>query len=117
MAASASPSPLPASSLPQGGLAPVPDECVPRDMFKARGPGCYLRSSQITSPLQLTSRQQKQLDSELSSLSFKKNNITVPTSAVCNTYDKLRMDIVTLHNLQRYVKKRESDLGLTSSRY
>lgn len=93
-----------------GQMAPIPDSCYAKNVLKDRGYGCYLRSTQPRAGLQLGSRQQKQLDAALQELKFDKENpFKVPTEAVCLKFDKLRMDLVTMLNLRKYVEAKEAE--------
>lgn len=91
---------------------PMPEQCVVRSVTKARNPGCFLRSSQLTAPITLQGRQSyKLMDQELGALGFRKSPpFTVPAGEVCDLYDKLRADIATYIALQRHVAKREAEL-------
>ena len=70
-----------------------------------RPTGTYLRSMQAAEPLQgLQARQAKALELELQKMGFPKNQtFLVPTDAVCNLFDKLRADIVTMTNVEKIV--------------
>jgi len=96
----------------QIGLASIPDICIPKNPNPRSGvAGCFLRSSQPTTPFQLTGRLTKQLEAELTGLGYSKKvrMFNVPTDAVCGGYDKLRTDIVTFLNLQKFVAKKENE--------
>jgi len=97
--------------LPQvvGELAPIPENCDASAIIPSRPPGVYLRSTQLIQPLSITPRQQKLLDAELNALNIKKHkDLTVATGVVCDLWDKLRVNIITLANLQGYVRERET---------
>lgn len=92
-----------------GEMAPIPDHCVPGSgAFPEHKEPVYLRSTQLNAPLNLNAKQSKSLEAELNAFNFKKAKEIIPTSPVCELYDKLRMDIVTLQNLQKYISEREA---------
>jgi len=93
--------------IPESGLAPIPPSCL-CSLPAEKPAGCFLRSTQPTASMHLNSRQGKRLEIELSAVGIKKSKpLTIHSGVVCNMYDNLRRDIVTLMNLEKYVHKRE----------
>lgn len=103
-----------------GEMAPLPSSCdAALTALPHRPSGVYLRSAQLSGSLQLSSKQSKFLDSELSSLNIRRaRDCTVATGVVCDLWDRLRVNILTLANLQQHVREREvmrDDLRVHSS--
>lgn len=90
-------------------LAPIPESCIAKKLIRDRPSGVYLRSTVLTTPINLSGRQSnKQLETEMIALGIKKTKpYNVPTNVVCNLFEKVRTDLVTLINLQRLVTKKE----------
>jgi hypothetical protein len=97
----------PSTPVAGANLADIPEEAIPRDMWKERGPGVYVRSAHIHQPPpNLNNRQAKVLETELQTFGLKRSFV-VNNATVSNAFDKLRADIVLLSNLQRIVKRKE----------
>mmetsp|Transcript_14605 Transcript_14605/g.20721 ORF Transcript_14605/g.20721 Transcript_14605/m.20721 type:complete len:419 (-) Transcript_14605:138-1394(-) len=95
-----------------GELADLPESCIAKKLIKDKPPGAHLRSSYLTAPTNLPGRQSnKQFETELASLNIKKGvqPFPVPTGVVCQAFNKMRTDLVTLINLQRLVAKKETE--------
>jgi hypothetical protein len=89
-------------------LAPIPDHCLPVDVFPSMTANpISLRSQQLAAPLNLPPRSQKQLESELITLHLKKPKEFIPSTPITTMFDQLRHDILLYHSLQRYVQERE----------
>jgi hypothetical protein len=97
-----------------GELADIPKSCIASNIVRERPTGTYVRSAQLTQPMQsLSGRQPKQLEQELGKLGFKKSEVfTVPTRVVCEMFDKLRADAVTMMNLEKHVQKRQAEVSV-----
>ncbi|GAB5360422.1 hypothetical protein AAMO2058_000626600 [Amorphochlora amoebiformis] len=96
-----------------GPRAPIPKECKVEDMFPPYEQGCQLSSIRPGVAPQLRGRVYKQLESELMALGFSYASarpFTVPTKKVCDLYDNLRLELVTLINLNKYLVDREKEL-------
>lgn len=93
-----------------GELAPIPSACDASVVLPHRPSGSvYLRSAQLADPLLANPRQQKHLEAELNQLNVKRlKDLPVPTGVVCDLWDKLRVNILTLLNLQQHVRDRET---------
>ncbi|CEO98377.1 Myb-like domain-containing protein [Plasmodiophora brassicae] len=88
----------------------LPDHIVIVNAFKPPHSGVYLRSAQPpTVPTIVNVRLQKQLEQELEDIGLQPNTFTTPTGLVCDMYDRLRVDYLTLFNLQRYVARKDAE--------
>lgn len=94
-----------------GELAAIPEHCIAKKLIRDRPTGVYLRSSVLTTAINLSGRQSnKQLETELIALGIKKvKPYNVPTRVVTDLFEKVRSDVVTLINLQRLVQKKEAE--------
>lgn len=93
-----------------GELAPLPPSCDASMVLPPRANGTvYLRSAQLAHPLNVSAKQSKHLEGELSQLNLRRiKDLSVPTGVVCEMWDKLRVNILTLVNLQQYVRDKET---------
>lgn len=102
-------------SIPEHLLAPVPDTCIPPVSLTGQAAlsnqPVYLRSAQLAHTWKLAPKETKSLENELNALSVKKAKEVIPTGPVVELYDKLRIDLLTLHNLSKYITERETMLA------
>lgn len=102
----------PAQQLPivLGELAPLPASCDAANVIPTRPSGTvYLRSTQLAHATNANPKQLKHLENELLQLGIRRaKDLPVPTGVVCELWDKLRVNILTLVNLQQYVRDKET---------